>query len=636
MVSFFPTAYPDELLYSILARYYVRSANISPKAVLDDLFGSTTVIATFDLPSHLESLVSNLPLLSAHTVESFIERHTLFPLYAPFLPPERALIVSDSMRHHFYGDIHTRVGIMASSVPVYPYFRFCPVCLREETEKYGEAYWHRLYQIPGVLVCPVHYVLLQQSTIKTTGNNRHEFCAADEHNCRSELMVVNYSNETFNKLTLLARDIDTLLNLSLEPKSAEWYRKQYQNLLIDKRLATASGRIHQKLLLQEFTGFYGSEFLEAVHSPIENNSESNWLSEIVRKHRKTFHPIRHILLIRFLGQTVESFFSGNYAIKPFGDGPWTCFNGVSVHYLKKVIKSASLSYSREAKKLIGTFSCQCGFVYSTSNESVPYSDKLRFGKIKAFGGVWDHKLAEMLIDQKLSFRKVAENLKVDTKTVINHAKRLNLISIDKDVHEQKNESLVEDRIEKKAKNRKFWLNLRKSQPNLSKTDLRKKQPAVYMWLYRHDRKWLTKNSPVKRNVTAVNRRVDWSERDDQILIKVKRTVTELLEKDPPTRITLSAVGKAVNLRSLLEKHLSRLPQTALFLGTNTETVEEFQIRRVVWAARELSRSGKPIRTWMIMRLAGIKKSCSEKVIKAMDRELNSMTEYFYKYNESRN
>lgn len=32
---------------------------------------------------------------------------------------------------------------------------------------------------------------------------------------------------------------------------------------------------------------------------------------IVRKHRKTFHPIRHILMIQFLTNSIEDFFSNN-------------------------------------------------------------------------------------------------------------------------------------------------------------------------------------------------------------------------------------------------------------------------------------------------------------------------------------
>lgn len=288
MIGFFPAPYPDELLYSILARYYLKSPNDSPKAALDELFGSTTITATFDLPSHLESLVSNLPLGSTHTTKSFIENNTLYPLYEPFLPPERALEILNSMQAHFHGDIHTRAGIMAGTIPAPKYLRFCPICAHEEIEKYGETQWHRLHQVTGVLVCPTHLIWLQDSKVKIVEDNRHQFYAADKTNCTPMPATVKYTRETFNKLILLAQDVESLLNLSLPSKTGQWYRNTYQGLLIDKGVATASGRVRQRELIQEFTEFYGEEFLKAVHSEIQNNNESNWLSSIVRKHRKTF------------------------------------------------------------------------------------------------------------------------------------------------------------------------------------------------------------------------------------------------------------------------------------------------------------------------------------------------------------
>lgn len=550
-------------------------------------------------------------------------RHTLYPLYAPFLPPERVLLVSNSMRSHFYGDIHTRVGIMAGAIPTNPHFRFCPVCLREELEKYGEPYWHRLHQIPGVEICPVHCVLLQNSMIKISGDNRHEFYAADQDNCIIKPTIVDYSESTFEKLLLLAEDAQILLESIIKPKTGEWYRKQYQAFLIDEKLATASGRVYQKELLRKFNDFYGIEFLSAVHSKIDR--ENNWLSEIVRKHRKVFHPIRHLLLMRFLGQTVDSFFSGDSFSDPFGNGPWVCFNGASKHYLKKVIKSVSISYSHDSKKLIGTFSCPCGFVYSTSDSSVPYGNKLRFGKIKSFGKTWERKLEEMLVIDKKSFRKTAKFLQVDTNTIINHAKRLNLIPVNE---KSGNETAIrssEDPVCKRDIKREMWLDLRKNNPNADKTTLRGKKPRLYIWLYRHDRKWLNRNSPKKKRIPYADNRVNWSKRDDKILLLVQKAVAGILEKNPPARVSISAVGKMIGFRALLEKHLEKLPETKSFLNTQTETVEQFQIRRIFWAVNKLADEGKNIVPWKVVRLAGLKKETADRLYSHIERAIQKTT-----------
>src|ERR1043165_1257690 len=183
MISFFPTPYPDEILYSILARYHIRSGSLSPKAILRDLFGTTTVVATVDLPSHINSLVRNMPPLSKYTADSIISEHTLYPFYAPFLFPETSELVFDSMKEHCWGEVHARAGIMASAVAAPSRLRFCPHCLHKDEEKFGKPYWHRLHQVPGVLVCSKPLGLLQASKVTVPGENRHEFYPASREDC---------------------------------------------------------------------------------------------------------------------------------------------------------------------------------------------------------------------------------------------------------------------------------------------------------------------------------------------------------------------------------------------------------------------------------------------------------------------
>jgi TniQ len=82
MLSFFPTPYPDEILYSVFARYHARSGNTKPDETLQELFNSRNTIVRADLPYNLAFLIKNLPLLSPHTAESLIQKHTLYPMYA--------------------------------------------------------------------------------------------------------------------------------------------------------------------------------------------------------------------------------------------------------------------------------------------------------------------------------------------------------------------------------------------------------------------------------------------------------------------------------------------------------------------------------------------------------------------------
>ncbi|MDP4490039.1 TniQ family protein [Pseudoalteromonas piscicida] len=51
-----PVPYPDELLYSVIARYGVHAGITSPKQLLDEVFQNRQIIASVTFQGHLSSL----------------------------------------------------------------------------------------------------------------------------------------------------------------------------------------------------------------------------------------------------------------------------------------------------------------------------------------------------------------------------------------------------------------------------------------------------------------------------------------------------------------------------------------------------------------------------------------------------
>lgn len=105
------------------------------------------------------------------------------------------------------------------------------------------------------------------------------------------------------------------------------------------------------------------------------------------------------------------------------------------------------------------------------------------------------------------------------------------------------------------------------------------------------------------------------------MIQVKSTVEQLLQKDKPIRMTVGRVGSSLGLKALFDKHLDKLTQTQAYLKSGTETVEDFQIRRVEWAVEELDRRGEEIMEWKILKLAGLRENCSDRVRGAIINQL---------------
>lgn len=145
----FPMPYPDELLYSTIARAGVRMGITSPKELLDEVFGNRKVVATSDLPGHLRSITKHYPDRLGLSVETLAYRHTLFPLYAPFVPEKRRKECLRLIAKSTRGAIHLLLGVAASRINQPRNLRLCTGCVGEQIIRYGEPYWMRSWQVRG-------------------------------------------------------------------------------------------------------------------------------------------------------------------------------------------------------------------------------------------------------------------------------------------------------------------------------------------------------------------------------------------------------------------------------------------------------------------------------------------------------
>jgi hypothetical protein len=98
MIGFFPDLYPDELLYSVCARFCNWTQYPDKKSVVRELFGTPNALAVIDLPTHLGSFMAALPPGNRYSAERLIDDHTLLPFYSPFHPTERIERLREDMQ----------------------------------------------------------------------------------------------------------------------------------------------------------------------------------------------------------------------------------------------------------------------------------------------------------------------------------------------------------------------------------------------------------------------------------------------------------------------------------------------------------------------------------------------------------
>ena len=298
MLAYFPVAYEDELLYSLIARYHRHTCSPSFKQTIQELFGSQNYAAVVDLPAHLERLHQHTSHITPHNATDFLMRHTLYPLFAPFLGSEHAARVRASMLSDYGGDVHTRAGIVASRLKRPGALRVCPVCYKEQIRLNAEAFWQRLFQVIGVEVCPEHRVLLHRTQVPYVPFNKHEFSVVQGLSAEDEGQP-GFSPTDFDKLVLVARDMQQLLRRDFPPLGyAHWTVKYWQ--LLSGRGLTKGNHVKQSDLHVEFANFWGKAVLQGLSCQIDVQDTHSWLAAMARKHRNNFHPLMHILIYRFL------------------------------------------------------------------------------------------------------------------------------------------------------------------------------------------------------------------------------------------------------------------------------------------------------------------------------------------------
>lgn len=306
MMNFFPQIYEDELFYSIISRYKQLNGINSKQALLIDLYNKKISLNSIFFPPYIGSLVSNLPATSKIKSEEIVLNNTMYPLFTAFLSEEKANLILDGMVNGTNSNCYSKVGLIASTIKMNKYMKYCPVCLESEIKTLGESYWKRIHQIPGVIYCDKHKVELEDSSTLLV-NSRVEYSCADYDTCNKDVRCTNELKH-WNKNKSYIKNIKYLLSNDVKRKTLDFINDFYIDKLRERNLASKSGNIYMIDLQSEFINFYGHEYLKLLQSDIDIESPTNWLRLFIRKSNKNKNVLRHLLMLQFLGVEAVEFF----------------------------------------------------------------------------------------------------------------------------------------------------------------------------------------------------------------------------------------------------------------------------------------------------------------------------------------
>ena len=286
----FPTTYPNELIYSTIARAGIHHAITSPKQLLEEVFANRKVIATIDLPSHLTCLLKHLP--PHYTLENLAYKHTLFPIHALFSPENTRLKCLQWMGNQSKGSIHLTLGVAASKVKQISMHRYCHLCLKDQYRQYGELFWSRIWHIQGANCCSKHKVKLSEFILTPHLMGRHQFIAANN------IISLNQTPELAHELDqIVSSRIDDLLKLlpTSSPTFHQWSQFYHRTA---RQLGCGKGNKHidHTKTYAAIIKIWDLKWLRQHHLD-ELHTETSWLKAIFRKHRKSFSYLEHIIVL---------------------------------------------------------------------------------------------------------------------------------------------------------------------------------------------------------------------------------------------------------------------------------------------------------------------------------------------------
>lgn len=297
MLQFFPTPYPDELWYSVLCRYHVRTGNANSAITFRELFGKDHAAVGSFLPNGLIYDVTKQLPEGTIDVEDMELNHTLFKYIFRIQLLEVKQKLLQTVKHEKI-DFPIKIGKPYEFMGL----KSCPVCMQEDLTQYGETYWHLKHQIPYVSICQRHKcrLITRQREYKNELNNN--FILPDTGG------IQNVDYNIFSQETVLTEVLTQYLELPLETGPTDGYSNLYEGLINagygiarkDNNYTINFTKISKDLCFkfgEEFINHhFGSTYLTAaVFGQIRN-----WLRKF---------PERYAILAVFIGQTPEVTFS---------------------------------------------------------------------------------------------------------------------------------------------------------------------------------------------------------------------------------------------------------------------------------------------------------------------------------------
>ena len=277
-----PSPYPDELVGSMLARAQ-RQTGFGLKQLIHQTTGTYNT-------SHPATITAYPSVAGAFGLElkAFLDKHTHYPFATAFWRQEDR---NNLTRKLVNPENRINVAFLSQNAGKTVHaLRLCPECIAQDLGRYGESYWKRAHQLPGVSHCVEHQRPLRDTSISVANMLK----APPPHQVRQKCTCDPHLPHA--KALKLAEVAQTALNgrWNFENPVLE-YRRRAMSL----GYGLNSSDIYSEVLVQDFHAFYGARFLESLGCGLQESGRP-WVATLAGTLNTHWTALRHVLLLTFL------------------------------------------------------------------------------------------------------------------------------------------------------------------------------------------------------------------------------------------------------------------------------------------------------------------------------------------------
>ena len=565
----------DEIFFSLISRHHSLWGQSVARRTAEVLFGHVRGGAHHDLPSYLADFVERTNGVHGQ-LEKLACGHTVLKYFAAFMPTIEVDNAIACMAGKNVAHLKLRLGILTSRFRANHPLKACEACMAEDVDLKGWAYWHLEHQYPGVWVCLRHGQLLRESMFKSTGVERFQWHLPTSQDLQPwPCGLLNNDDGTNTALTDFSRLVIGIVNgATLDSIDVSRLHELYREELRRRSWLTSGGSLRMPAISKSYLQYAVPLRVLPELSSVPDSAEAAAIqvSRMLRAPRGGTHPLRHLLVIGWLFETPEAFWTKYRSMLGNSVAPSTVLDDNAVY---KIDQDGIGTSKRE--KLIELLSESGASLRSASSAiGIDVSTAMAWAaKAEIQTSRRPKKLKPELrktIIEKLTLGTDKQDVAELAGLSIGTITRLLLTEVG--LHAKWTQARA-DRARTSA--RRSWQDALQAHSDAGMKFIRALEPSAYAWLYRNDRAWLDskKPSPLGAAQTQGMARISWDARDRVLSTKIREAVLamqcgggaknlklwQIYQVVPELKAKLGALTRLPLTRKAIDYALMRSPST---------------------------------------------------------------------------